>query len=224
MMTFLFVIIISFFSIIDGQPCHGEFNATISGQCSSVDSCQGAVLAVGSCEQERCCVNGTSGSSLNNCINANDFDILYNTSRATFLRSVLNYGINSAGICLNCQAKAAFLAIAAAMTDDFQKDEATGTDAQFADDDTKYGNTQAGDGSRFRRRGFFGLRGREMYGQLQTLMPKYQSLTNPEVVALTQNAIDIAALLWINPQLSGGKLQVFIVYTFYLQLYIKDFI
>jgi hypothetical protein len=94
------------------------------------------------------------------------------------------------------------------MTQNFQTDEATGSDAQFTADDNKYGNLQKGDGSQFRRRGFFGLRGRTMYKRLQTLMPQYQSLTNPESVALIQNAIMIASKLWINPNLMNGKCQL----------------
>ncbi|CAF4376888.1 unnamed protein product, partial [Rotaria magnacalcarata] len=38
------------------------------------------------------------------------------------------------------------------MTDDFTHDEAIGTANEFASDDKKYGNSQTGDGSRFRRR------------------------------------------------------------------------
>jgi predicted chitinase len=91
------------------------------------------------------------------------------------------------------------------MTENFRTDEATGSDAQFAADDQKYGNSQEGDGSRFRRRGFFGLRGRTMYDRLQRLMPQYQSLTNPESVALTQNSIMIAVKLWTNPDLLSRK-------------------
>jgi hypothetical protein len=201
----LFIFTISVLSTVDGQQCQAKFNQSISGQCSSINTCQGAILSTKTCEQQRCCVPATSPSTSQTCITANDFDVLYNTSRAVFFRTVLNYGINLAGICSNCQAKAAFLAIAATMTENFQTDEAVGTDAQFVADDNKYGNSQAGDGSRFRRRGFFGLRGRTMYQRLQTMMPQYQSLTNPESVALTQNAIMIASTLWAHPDLKDGK-------------------
>jgi hypothetical protein len=201
----LFIFTILVLSIADGQQCRARFNQSISGQCSSVDTCNGTILTSNSCEQQRCCVPATSSSSSQTCITANDFDVLYNTSRARFLRTVLNYGINLAGICDNCQAKAAFLAIATTMTQNFQTDEAVGSDAQFATDDNKYGNSQQGDGIRFRRRGFFGLRGRTMYQRLQTSMPQYQSLSNPESVALTQNAIMIASKLWTNPDLMSGK-------------------
>lgn len=207
MKSAVFVVTILFLSVTNGQNCSGRFNEGIIGHCSSIDNCQGTILAGRSCDQNRCCVNATAPSSPSTCITADDFDVLYNTSRATFLRRVLNYGINSAGICSNCQAKAAFLAVAATLTEDFQTDEATGTDEQFTEDDTKYGNTQEGDGSRFRRRGFFGLRGREMYGRLQILKPAYSSLTNPELVALTQSSIDIASLIWNNPDLQCRKLK-----------------
>jgi hypothetical protein len=208
MNTFILVVIILCFSVTNGQQCQGRFNGTIVGSCSFADSCQGTVLSVQSCELKGCCIPETSPNNTVTCIRANDFDILYNTTRATFLRAVLNYGINRAGICFNCQAKAAFLAIAATMTDNFQNDEATGTEAQFGDDDKKYGNTQTGDGSRFRRRGFFGLRGRTMYERLQTLIPQYQSLTNPESVALQRNSIEIAVQLWNKPDLLNGMLKV----------------
>jgi hypothetical protein len=205
MNVILFIITILILSTVNGQQCVAKFNQSISGQCSSVGSCNGTILTSNSCENQHCCVPAPSISTLQTCINGSDFDVLYNTSRVRFLRSVLNNGIYSAGICYNCQAKAAFLAIAATMTQNFESDEASGSDAQFTVDDNKYGNTEKGDGSRFRRRGFFGLRGRTMYQRLLVLMPEYQSLTNPESVALIQNAIKIASRLWINPNLMNGK-------------------
>ncbi|CAF2821790.1 unnamed protein product [Rotaria sp. Silwood2] len=204
MKVLLLIVAITFLSTVDGQQCRAQFINDTIGECSSVDTCQGTILAGNSCELKRCCIPATLPSTPKTCITENDFDILYNTTRASFLRTALDYGINSAGICLNCQAKAAFLAIAATMTQNFQTDEATGSDAQFAADDNKYGNSQAGDGSRFRRRGFFGLRGRTMYQRLQTAMPQYESLTNPESVALIPNAIMIASKLWTNPDLNSG--------------------
>ncbi|CAF1528965.1 unnamed protein product [Rotaria sp. Silwood1] len=91
------------------------------------------------------------------------------------------------------------------MTNNFENDEATGNDAQFAGDDRKYGNIQAGDGSRFRQRGLFGLRGRTLYQRLETLLPQYNTLTNPELAAITENAGIIAAQLWKNPNLFDEK-------------------
>jgi hypothetical protein len=205
-MNFLvFILTLSILSTVNGQQCQARFNRSINGLNSPIDACQGAILNSDIREERGCCITATSPSTSQTCITANDFDSLYNTSRATFLRTVLNYGINAAGICQNCQAKAAFLAIAATMTENFRTDEATGSDAQFAADDQKYGNSQEGDGSRFRRRGFFGLRGRTMYERLQRVMPQYQSLTNPESVALTQNSIMIAVQLWTNPDLLSRK-------------------
>ena len=205
MIVLLFIFTILILSTVNGQQCKARFNQSISGQCSSADSCLGTILTSSSCQNQQCCVPVPSLSTSQTCITANDFDILYNTSRSRFLRSALNNGIESAGICTNCQAKAAFLAIAATMTQNFQMDEADGSDAQFTGDDNKYGNTEKGDGSRFRRRGFFGLRGRTMYQRLELLMPEYESLTNPESVALIENAIDIASQLWMNPNLMNGK-------------------
>ena len=218
MRIIVFVVVSSFLSVTYGQTCRGRFNQQITGQCSSIDSCEGTILASDSCEQNRCCVNETAPVAPSTCITEDDFDVLYNTSRATFLREVLNYGIHSAGICNNCQAKAAFLAVAATLTQDFQTDEAMGTDAQFAQDDTKYRNTHVGDGSRFRRRGFFGLRGREMYGRLQVLKPHYLNMTDPEVAALTGSSIDIASLIWNNPELQGGKFGK-VKFKFYVRYY-----
>jgi hypothetical protein len=201
----IFIITLSILSRINGQQCQARFNRSISGLNSPIDTCQGAILNSDINEERGCCITGTSPSTSQTCITANDTINLANTSRTTFLRAVLNYGIYVAGICQNCQAKAAFLAIAATMTENFRTDEATGSDAQFIADDKKYGNSQEGDGSRFRRRGFFGLRGRRMYERLQTVMPQYQSLTNPEAVALIQNSIVIAAKLWMNPDLLSGN-------------------
>ncbi|CAF3723994.1 unnamed protein product [Rotaria sordida] len=159
------------------------------------------LLAVTSCEQKRCCVSEMPPTIGQSCLTQNSLTPLFNTSRGRFIQKVLSRGIYEAGICSNCQAKAAFLAIATTMTDNFENDEATGSDAQFAGDDNKYGNVEPGDGSRFRQRGLFGLRGRRMYQRLQTLLPQYRTLTNPELAAITENAIIIAAQLWKNPNL-----------------------
>ncbi|UJR11581.1 hypothetical protein I4U23_015761 [Adineta vaga] len=130
-----------------------------------------------------------------------EFNALYSTPRAAFLRRVLNYGINQADICSKCHAKAAFLAVSAAMTYDFTSDEAISTDEQFVEDDDQYGNNQEGDGSRYRRRGFFGLRGKEMYKRLRNLMPQYDSINRPESVAIVENSMSIIAQQWNNPNL-----------------------
>ena len=205
MKLFVCVIFLSICFTVDAQQCYARLNQSIVGQYSSVANCQGTILNSNGLQAQSCCVNTTSLSTTVTCLKDSDFIPLYNTSRSRFLQTVLNYGIDSAGICSDCQAKAAFLAIAATMTNNFQTDEAIGTDAQFNADDNKYGNSQVGDGSRYRRRGLFGLRGRRMYERLQTLMPQYQSVNNPESVALTQNAIVIASMLWKNLDLTSGK-------------------
>ncbi|CAF2986738.1 unnamed protein product [Rotaria socialis] len=197
----LLTFILSIVSTIDGQSCQSTFNRSIIGQCSSIDSCEGTILASYLCERQICCINTTLPSISGTCITGDDLGILKNTSRAKFLRSALNYGINSAGICGNCQAKAAFLAVAATMTENFTIDEVVKSDAEFSADDKKYGNSKEGDGSQFRRRGFFGVRGRTMYERLAKLMSQNEILTNPEIVALTNNAIEIASLIWKNPNL-----------------------
>ena len=56
------------------------------------------------------------------------------------------------------------------MTDQFEKDESTDIEECFAIDDQKYENSKPDDGSRFRQRGHFGLRGRGMHRQLLRLM------------------------------------------------------
>ncbi|CAF1607118.1 unnamed protein product [Rotaria magnacalcarata] len=197
----LLTFILSTLSTIDGQSCQATFHQSITGQCSSIDSCEGTILASYLCGRHVCCINTTLPPISDKCIPGVDLGILNNTSRGKFLLSALNYGIKSAGICDNCQAKAAFLAVAATMTENFTTDEAVKSDAEFSADDIKYGNSKEGDGSRFRRRGFFGVRGRTIYETLAKLMPQNEIVTNPEIVALTNNAIGIASLIWKNPNL-----------------------
>ena len=188
-------------SPIAGQECRARYNQSIVGRCSSISSCQGTILAGSACQQQKCCVPELMVTAPS-CLDASEFDSFYNYStRTIYLRSVLNRALSSAGICGNCQAKAAFLAIAATMTNNFETDESPQTDAQLAADDGKYGNVQQGDGARYRRRGLFGVRGRTMYQRLQELLPQYQSLSNPESVAIVENAGVIAAQLWNRPDL-----------------------
>ena len=92
------------------------------------------------------------------------------------------------------------------MTNDFTSDELAGRNDYFANDDEKYGNEESGDGSKYRCRGFFGLRGRRMYKRLQNLIPEYQSFSQSETVALVENAMKITALQWKNPNLLNGRL------------------
>jgi len=208
-----FVVVLSLLSsyTTHGQQCQGTSNTGLTGHCSSVNNCHGTILASfnSSCGENKCCINGTSMTNISSCINATDLNILYNTTRGTFLQQFLNYGIYLAGICNNCQAKAAFLAVAATMTNNFQTDEAIASDAEFAEDDNSYGNNQTGDGSLFRRRGFFGLRGKEMYTRLQIQYPQYQTLSNPESAALLENSAVIASLLWKNSNLQNGNTQIY---------------
>ena len=205
MKKFLLIFGLVFLSTTEAQQCVGSYNESISGLCELYNNCQGSLLAASGCEGGGCCVKLATKPSASSCLADSDFFALYKTQRARFLQNILSYGVNSAGICANCQAKAAFLAIAATMTDNFQKDEAQGHASEFTDDDGKYGNTQAGDGFLFRRRGFFGLRGRTMYQRVQTTLPKYQTVTNPQTAAFVDNAIEIAAALWKKPDLLNGK-------------------
>lgn len=204
MRVFICLCLLVVIATVDGQVCSATFNQNITGQCSTIAACQGTILSSSSCGQLSCCIPGMPMNGTP-CLNPTDFDVLYNTSRARFLRGILSYGINSLGLCNNCQAKAAFLAIAATMTNNFTTDEAVLNSTQFTIDDSKYGNNQTGDGSRFRRRGFFGLRGRRMYQRLQTINSSYGSLNNPEASALVNNAIKIAILLWNRADLLYGK-------------------
>ncbi|CAF4015555.1 unnamed protein product [Adineta steineri] len=190
--------------ITNGQTCYGKYDPTMTGECLSPVACEGSVLAGESCEGGTCCISQTLTSTATTCISEKDFDALYPTPRAKWLRVALNAGMNLAGICSNCQAKAAFLAVAATMTNDFQIDEVQGTDSQFTDDDSSYGNREPGDGSLFRQRGFFPFRGRTLYTQLAILMPQYAILANPQLAALINISAQIAAQRWTTPNLFNG--------------------
>ncbi|CAF1274189.1 unnamed protein product [Adineta steineri] len=199
-----------------GQTCYGKYDTTMTGECLSPDACGGSLLDGRSCEGGTCCISQTLTSTATTCITEKDFAALYPTPRAPWLRVALNAGMNLAGICSNCQAKAAFLAVAATMTNDFQIDELQGTDGQFAVDDTSYGNFQPGDGSLFRQRGFFGIRGRTQYTQLAALMPQYAILANPQLAALINISAQIAGQRWKTPNfLTGPALTQYADGTFY---------
>ena len=216
-MTCLIVILLvsSLISIVNGQQCSAGFNQSITGQCSSAQNCSGTLLTSTACGKQLCCIPTRTLPVAATCLSAKQFYALYNnTPRTQTLLNIFNYGMNDAGICNNCQAKAAFLAIAATMTKNFSIDERSASDAQFTADDGKYGNKQKGDGSRFRRRGLFGLRGRAMYERLQSVLPKYQSVNNSESVALLENAIIIAARFWNYPDLMNSKLKNIALYQY----------
>ena len=203
----IFVLLIAPSTFAAWQDCSARYNRSIVGYCSAVDKCQGTVLASVGCGESRCCVSGWAPPPSAACITGGEFNALYSNPRAAFLRKILVSAVNDAGICSNCYAKAAFVAVAATMTNDFTSDELESTSEGFDADDERYGNEQAGDGTRFRRRGFFGLRGRTMYQRLQTLMPEYRSVSQPESVALVENTMKITARQWNNPNLLDGSSQ-----------------
>ncbi|CAF1393169.1 unnamed protein product [Didymodactylos carnosus] len=84
------------------------------------------------------------------------------------------------------------------MTNQFTTDEAVGTDAQFSVDDNKYGNTGPGDGGRFRRRGYFGIRGRRMYQSMYESLLDSEIIESPEKAAMPDKAIKIATTKWTS--------------------------
>jgi len=126
-MIIAFIFVLSLLSSYTtyGQQCQGTSNTGLTGHCSSVNNCQGTVLASNSCGENKCCINGTPMPST------------------------------------------------------------------------------------FRRRGFFGLRGKEMYTRLQIQYPQYQTLSNPESAALLENSAVIASLLWKNSNLQNGNTQIY---------------
>ena len=193
-------------SMTNGQSCQARYDSNFTGYCEVITACRSAALTIDQCQANRCCMNTTvSIPSSGVCLNQLVFTNIYNSMRGGFLADAFDYGFSRAGICSNCQAKAAFLAVAATMTDNFQQDEAPGNISAFTSDDSLYGNQQAGDGSRYRRRGFFGLRGRTMYARANASAPAYQLLTKPENAAITRIAMDIAVNLWLNPDLNSSR-------------------
>ncbi|CAF1617193.1 unnamed protein product, partial [Didymodactylos carnosus] len=149
-------------------PCEGKYDTRIKGNCSLKSLCEGALLSVDCSDENSCCIQRPPLPNPSPvCISITNFKNLYgDTVRTGYIHRYLNKALNDINVCQNCVASAAFLAIAATMTNEFTTDDAIGTDAQFSADDNKYGNTQPGDGGRFRRRGYFGIRGRKMYESL----------------------------------------------------------
>ncbi|CAF1047667.1 unnamed protein product [Didymodactylos carnosus] len=174
--------------------CEAKYDKTIKGNCSLKSQCEGALLSVGCSDENSCCVQRAPlATSLPVCISDANFNNLYSdTVRTQYIRRYLNKALNDINVCQNCVAKAAFLAIAASMTNEFTTDEAMGTDAQFSADDNKYGNTQPGDGGRLRRRGYFGIRGQKMYESLSDS----EIMESPEKAAFPDKAIKIATMKW----------------------------
>ena len=79
-------------------------------------------MTIERCEAKRCCLNSTGTlPGATGCLNASLFASVQKSTRVYFGARVSIAGFNQGGICSNCQAKAAFLAIAATMTDHFRR-------------------------------------------------------------------------------------------------------
>ena len=202
-LTILFIALCSY--AVHGQTCNARYDDSKIGQCVAAKECQGTSLSTDTCEYQVCCSNTTSGGLSSGCLDQNAFTSVYNTSRGKYIFKFLDHGINRTGICTNCRAKAAFLAIAAAMTNDFERDEVPGRSFAFAYDDQRYGNSDRDDGSLFRRRGFFGLRGKDIYERLQASNRAFNVYSKPELAADPKTAAEIAAILWNRPDLQSGN-------------------
>lgn len=208
--TILVLLFSATFVVNSQRTCRARFNNS-TGLCTTPSTCTGSSVSSETCDTATCCINTTVIPTTPNCFNQTLFTQIYPTSRGLYIAQVLNYAINQADICGNCRATAAFLAIAATITNDFLYDEAVGNDATFRGDDQRFGNNVTGDGSRYRSRGFFGIRGKFLYEKFQSIYPTYRIYVNPQQASDTKTAAEIAANLWRNPTLqTGSSIQLYI--------------
>lgn len=126
-------------------------------------------------------------------------------ARAAEIAKYLNPAMAEAGIRSNL-AKAAFLAQLAQESAGYTAMEefASGDDYEGR---TDLGNTQPGDGRRFKGRGFIQITGRSNYTQASRALG-LDLVGNPELAEGTENAARVAAWYWrsrnINPPAEGG--------------------
>ena len=187
-----------------------------NGTCKLPSLCTGAILnnLCNSKTQEKFCVdefniNSTGLFTLD--------EFLYVAKNNKRIQSIYKYIITPDNNYMNCFQKAAYLAQLAFESLNFMNDEEVGKESYFNmyENRTDLGNTKAGDGRKYRGRGFIQITGRANYAAASAALG-IDLIKKPELAAFPSVAGRIAAWYWSNKNLnalSDGTFYSFIKQT-----------
>ena len=177
----------------------------------SVSSCQGATLNNLCPGSLKCCIPESASSE--GFVNIQALTSLTGTSQTDRL-SFISRAIKAPTANPTCYQKAAFLAQLLHESANFRSDEEIGNEEYFSkyDGRTDLGNTQPGDGAKFRGRGFIQITGRDVYTNGGAYIG-VDLVNEPERAAFPSNAGKLA--FWFYNVYKGQDLNQYADGTFY---------
>lgn len=200
LVTVLFMVVIQL-AHSQSQPCGGRYGSKLNGTCMDADQCTGALLNNLCSGSQLCCIPDSNGPNSNNPYIKTEFlSIVGDTVRTN---AIFNYMASPSTIYPTCWERASFLSQLTHESNYFLQGEEVGAESSFAVNDNRadLGNTQAGDGAKYRGRGFIQITGRANYAAAGLALG-LPLVDNPELAAMPSNAIKIAIWFWNNRTLS----------------------
>jgi len=182
--------------------CEGRYSTDLIGVCIRKKDCTGALIH-GQCTTKglTCCIPDPDASeAAETFISAEELAaITSSNTRVTAISKVLREPSSGSG----CSEKAAFLAQLAHECGNFDfGEEVKNNEADFDvyDGRTDLGNTEPGDGRKFRGRGFIMITGRYNYKEAGEYIG-VDLVNNPELAAMPTVAAKLAAWYWTTRNL-----------------------
>ena len=189
-------LIFLYIQLASSQSCKSRYSPFYTGTCTKRSDCTGGLLNNLCPNNLACCIDDPNASIANsNFVSAADLQSLVGASsaRLTFMSRVL-VGPNSNP---TCQQKSTFLSQLAHESSRFLYGEEIGAEDYFNKYENRpdLGNTQTGDGAKYRGRGFIQLTGRANYAKVGAEL-SLDLVNNPEMAAFPTISAKIAALFW----------------------------
>jgi putative chitinase len=210
---FLLKLIILFLTYekILAQNCTSRYTPYFNGTCMSVSSCQGATLNNLCPGSLKCCIPESASSE--GFVSIQTLASLTGSSQTDRL-SFISGAIKAPTANPTCFHKSAFLAQLLHESANFRSDEEIGNEAYFSKYDGRpdLGNTQPGDGAKFRGRGFIQITGRDVYTKGGAYIG-VDLVNEPERAAFPSNAGKLA--FWFYNVYKGINLNQYADGTFY---------
>ena len=188
------MLIVCMLKLTLSQSCTGRYTPTYTGTCIKREECTGALL------------NNLCSGNLVCCISESTPTIYYfvTNSELEELTGLKNNRISSISGVLQrptlsptCSQKASFLSQLAHESANFMYGEELGSEVYFDKYENRIdlGNTESGDGRKFRGRGFIQITGRANYARAGKDL-SLDLINNPEMAAFPSVAAKIAVWFW----------------------------
>ena len=197
--TFLvYLAIMCMIKLTLSQSCAGRYSPSYKGTCSKRTECTGALLNNLCSGDLVCCISEPNPVS-NNFVTSNDLEKLtgLKNNRISSISRVLQSPTTNP----TCSQKASFLSQLAHESANFMYGEelGNGTEVYFDKYENRIdlGNTEPGDGRKFRGRGFIQITGRANYARAGKDL-SLDLVNDPEMAAFPSVAAKIAVWFWQN--------------------------